>query len=91
MPEPSENYQKPDWGYWTLGFAAALALFWGLGHYALWGSEDRWAEIAREMMLYKDYFHPAINGQVYFDKPLLSYWLIVGAAYILGSLDEFTV
>ncbi|MDD5699456.1 MAG: glycosyltransferase family 39 protein, partial [Victivallaceae bacterium] len=81
----------PDWGYWTLGFAAALALFWGLGHYALWGSEDRWAEIARERMLYKDYFHPAINGQVYFDKPLLSYWLIVGAAYILGSLDEFTV
>ncbi len=92
MPESSpssEISQKTDWGYWTLGIIAFLALFSGLGHYALWGSEDRWAEIAREMILNKDFIHPAINGQVYFDKPLLSYWLIVGAAYVLGHLDEF--
>lgn len=91
MPENSENNQAYDWGYWTLGVVATLALFWGLGHYALWGSEDRWAEIAREMILNKNYIHPAINGQVYFDKPLLSYWLIVGAAYLFGCLNEFVV
>jgi 4-amino-4-deoxy-L-arabinose transferase-like glycosyltransferase len=90
MPENSQEHnQIPDWGYWTLGITAILALFWGLGHNALWGSEDRWAEIAREMILNKNYIHPAINGQVYFDKPLLSYWLIVAVSYIFGSLNEF--
>ena len=92
MPEhASENNRNTNWGYWTLGITAGLALFWGLGHYALWGSEDRWAEIAREMILNKDYVHPAINGEVYFDKPLLSYWLIVISAYIFGCLNEFVV
>ena len=90
MPEKlSENIQRSNWGYWTLGITAVFALFFGLGHYALWGSEDRWAEIAREMILNKNYIHPAINGQVYFDKPLLSYWLIVIVAYIFDYLDEF--
>ena len=92
MPETSQEHnQTPDWGYWTLGIMAGLALFLGLGHYALWGSEDRWAEIAREMILNKNYIHPAINGQVYFDKPLLSYWLIVAVYYVFGFLNEFVV
>jgi len=91
MPENSENNQTHDWGYWVLGIIAALALFWGLGYYALWGSEDRWAEISREMILNKNYIHPAINGQVYFDKPLLTYWLIVAVAYVFGFLNEFVV
>jgi 4-amino-4-deoxy-L-arabinose transferase-like glycosyltransferase len=91
MPENPEKNQTYDWGYWTLGIIAALALFWGLGHYALWGSEDRWAEIAREMLLNKDYIHPAINGQVYFDKPLLSYWLIVFVTFFCNCLNEFVV
>ncbi len=86
-----EHNQTPDWGYWTLGITAALALFWGLGHYALWGSEDRWAEIVREMLLNKNYIHPAINGQVYFDKPLLSYWLIVIITFFCNCLNEFVV
>ncbi|MFA6716184.1 MAG: glycosyltransferase family 39 protein, partial [Victivallaceae bacterium] len=92
MPEkPQENKPVVDFGYWSLGLMAAFALFWGLGHYALWGSEDRWAEIVREMMLNKDFLHPAINGQVYFDKPLLSYWLIAAVAYLFDNLDEFIV
>ncbi|MDD5598657.1 MAG: glycosyltransferase family 39 protein, partial [Victivallaceae bacterium] len=86
-----ENKPVVDLGYWSLGFMAVFALFWGLGYYALWGSEDRWAEIVREMMLNKDFLHPAINGQVYFDKPLLSYWLIAAVAYLFDNLDEFIV
>jgi 4-amino-4-deoxy-L-arabinose transferase-like glycosyltransferase len=80
--------KKPEVFFWTF---AVLVLFYGLGVAGLWASEDRWAEIAREMMLNNDYLHPAINGEVYFDKPLLTYWLIVAVTFITQSLDEFAI
>lgn len=66
-------------------------LFFGLGQKSLSGSEDRWAEIARNMLLHHDWFHPTINGEIYFDKPLLSYWLIGLFATLTQTLNEFTV
>ncbi|QSH40297.1 glycosyltransferase family 39 protein [Lentisphaerota bacterium ZTH] len=91
----SENNQeqavKKDWSGLVFWVAAVFILFGGLGYYGLWASEERWAEIAREMILFKDFFHPAINGEVYFDKPLLSYWFIVGAYYVFGILNEFII
>lgn len=71
--------------------AAVLMLLWNLGVNHLWASEDRWAEIAREMWLTGDWFHPAINGLVYFDKPLLSYWPIALLALLTGAINEFIV
>lgn len=71
--------------------AATLMLFWELGLNPLWASEDRWAEIARNMWLTGDWFHPAINGVVYFDKPLLSYWPIALGALLCGFINEFLV
>ena len=59
-----------------------------LGDRALWGSESRWAEIARNMLLTRDFFHPIINEALYFDKPLLSYWLIIVASFATGGLGE---
>ncbi len=67
---------------------AITVLFAFLGHNALWASEDRWAEITREMILTGDYLHPAINWQVYFDKPQLSYWVILPFAWMFGTIDE---
>lgn len=66
-------------------------LFFGLGQRSLSGSEDRWAEIARNMLVHHDWFHPTINGEVYFDKPLLSYWLIGFFATLTQTLNEFIV
>ena len=66
-------------------------LFFGLGQKSLSGSEDRWAEIARNMLSLHDWFHPTINGEIYFDKPLLSYWLIGFFALVTQTLNEFTV
>ena len=37
-------------------------------------SEARWFAVVREMLLTGDWLHPRINGQPYFDKPLVSYW-----------------
>ncbi len=70
--------------------SAIFMLFWSLGSRELWGSEDRWAEITREMFLSGDFFHPTINNTPYFDKPLLSYWFIAATAVVTGSLNELT-
>jgi 4-amino-4-deoxy-L-arabinose transferase-like glycosyltransferase len=56
---------------------SSILLFTGLSTRSLWGSEGRWAEIAREMIMSGNYFLPTINGKVYFDKPLLSYLMIL--------------
>ncbi len=67
---------------------AALLFFLRLGERALWAPEGRWAEIVREMQLSGNYFWPTINGKVYYDKPLLSYWLVVAASHLTGGINE---
>ena len=47
-------------------------------------SEARWFEVVREMLMTGDWLHPRINGQPYFDKPLVSYWF----AAILSKLGK---
>jgi len=66
----------------------AILYFVKLGARALWASEFRWAEITREMLLSHNYFWPTINGHVYFDKPLGSYWLVLASAWVTGRMDE---
>lgn len=74
-----------------LALVAVLLLFWGLGERGLWTAEGRWAEVTREMFLTGDFFHPTINGEPYFDKPLLTYWLIALISTLTGRFDEWTV
>ncbi len=83
--ETAEASRRSEFFLW--GFAI-FALFLFLGHNALWASEDRWAEIAREMLISGDWLHPAINWHVYFDKPPLSYWVILPFAFLRGGVDE---
>ncbi len=74
--------------FWSV---ALCAMFLFLGLQPLWASEDRWAEIAREMRLTGDYIHPAVNHLVYLDKPQLTYWLIVLVSLPFAALDELLV
>jgi 4-amino-4-deoxy-L-arabinose transferase-like glycosyltransferase len=66
---------------------SALMLCSGLSVRSLWGPEGRWAEVVREMLLSGNYFLPTINGTVYFDKPLLSYWAIIVFAWKWGVTE----
>jgi 4-amino-4-deoxy-L-arabinose transferase-like glycosyltransferase len=66
----------------------AVLFFARLGARALWSSEFRWAEIAREMIVTHNYFWPTINGHVYYDKPLGSYWLVIFSTPFTGGLNE---
>ncbi len=74
-----------------LSVAAFFLLFWALGDCSLWAAEGRWAEITREMFIRGDFFHPTIGGLPYFDKPLLTYWVIAAFSAITGQLDEFVI
>jgi 4-amino-4-deoxy-L-arabinose transferase-like glycosyltransferase len=73
---------------WTVIVLAALLIFVRLGSRALWSSEFRWAEISREMVVTGNYFWPTIDGRVYYDKPLGSYWLVLLATPLTGGVNE---
>jgi 4-amino-4-deoxy-L-arabinose transferase-like glycosyltransferase len=71
--------------------AAVLVLMGNLGVSPLWGSEGRWALICRHMYRSGDVFHPLLGSVLYWDKPLLSYWLVLPFAYINGGVTEAVV
>ncbi len=91
MQEMKTAINRAQFGTMIFWVGAFVLLFYGLGFRSLWGSEDRWAEVVREMLLSGDFFHPQINGQPYFDKPLLTYWVIVPSTWIAGGLNELSV
>ena len=64
-----------------LMLAAVILLLVNLGIPELWTQEHRWADIAFGMMYRHDYLHPFIMNSPYYDKPLLSYWLVVLLPY----------
>ena len=68
---------------------AAILFLARLGQRALWSEELRWSEIPREMQLNSRYLWPTINGRTYYDKPLGSYWLVLLASQVNGSVDEW--
>ncbi|HVP77929.1 MAG TPA: glycosyltransferase family 39 protein [Thermodesulfobacteriota bacterium] len=75
-----------------LCFLLGLSLFIlsaHLGLAELWGSEGRWAVIARSMLRSGDLLLPTLGIHSYWDKPLLSYWQILPFAYINGDVSEF--
>ncbi|MGC2443469.1 ArnT family glycosyltransferase, partial [Candidatus Binatus sp.] len=54
---------------------AAILYLPGLGRPALWEpDEGRYAEIAREMVVTRDYVTPRDDFELYFEKPPLVYW-----------------
>src|ERR1700722_6023945 len=84
-PGERSNWLIAGWGVIV---ATAILFFTRLGARALWSSEFRWAEIAREMIRTGNYFWPTINGHLYYDKPLGSYWLVLASTVVTGGLNE---
>ncbi|MBB3179835.1 glycosyltransferase family 39 protein [Variovorax sp. Sphag1AA] len=81
---------------WTsLGLLALLVLV-GLVWFATLGTrslvspdEGRYASLALEMARSGDWVTPRLNGLLYFEKPILQYW--IGALAFLGfGVSEFT-
>jgi 4-amino-4-deoxy-L-arabinose transferase-like glycosyltransferase len=65
--------------------------FGGLSAIGLTGpDEPRYAGIAREMARSGDWVTPRLNGQPWFEKPVLYYWF-AGAAYRIFGEGEFAM
>lgn len=71
--------------------AAVILLFVNLAGRELWTQEHRWADIVYGMFYYHDFLHPSLDGTDYYDKPLLSYWLIAGFSFLQGHLSLWSL
>ncbi len=71
---------------WVLLLAVGACLFFiGLGRLPLLEpDEGRNAEVAREMLLARDWITPHFNGLPYLDKPVLLFWAIAGSFRVFG-------
>ncbi len=70
-----------------LWLAAFLLLFTFLGQHDIWTQEHRWADIVAGMFYRHDFLHPYLGTTVYYDKPLLSYWLIAALVKLTGIFN----
>ncbi len=75
-----------------LALLAASLFFPALGSRDLWAPiEPRYAEIARVMLAKGDWLIPKINGDLYTDKPILYFWLVLLGSKLAGSVNEWTL
>ncbi len=75
--------------HWIITIASALVFFTNLGGPRLWDDDEpRNATCAREMLARSDWVVPTFNGELRTDKPVLLYWLIMGAYQVFGD-NEF--
>jgi 4-amino-4-deoxy-L-arabinose transferase-like glycosyltransferase len=71
---------------WLLLFLVVIAFYlYGLGHIPFIGpDESRYAQVAREMFLRHDLITPTLGGRVWFEKPVLLYWMIIASFRLFG-------
>jgi 4-amino-4-deoxy-L-arabinose transferase-like glycosyltransferase len=71
---------------WLVLFIVITAFYlWGLGSLPLVGpDEPRYAQVAREMLMRRDFITPTLGGLPWFEKPPLLYWMMMLAYRVLG-------
>jgi 4-amino-4-deoxy-L-arabinose transferase-like glycosyltransferase len=75
-----------------LSLLAVLLYFPALGGRDFWAPvEPRYAEIARVMLAKGEWIVPTVNGELYTDKPILYFCLVLAGSKIVGAVNEWTV
>lgn len=74
-----------------LFIASTVLLFTLLGAREIWTQEHRWADIVSGMFYRHDFLHPYLGVNHYYDKPLLSYWLIALVAALTNELTTWAL
>lgn len=66
--------------------------FFGIGSYNLMDiDETRYASMAHDMFRSKDFMTLYLNGEYFFEKPPLYFWLECLSFKLFGNVNEFTV
>jgi 4-amino-4-deoxy-L-arabinose transferase-like glycosyltransferase len=87
--EASPGAKQPLFELIAVIAASAFALTFGLGAFGFLGpAEPRYAEVAREMFATGDYISTRLCGCLWFEKPVLQYWLSA-VGYHLFGVNEF--
>lgn len=74
-----------------LVITALVLILTCLGAKEIWTQEHRWADIVAGMFYRHDFFHPYLGESQYYDKPLLSYWLIAAATWLTNGLNTWSL
>src|SRR5215471_5119156 len=89
IEQRSLSAKQQYWAVSVLLILSGIVLFYGLGRLPLVGpDEPRYAEVAREMFASRDLISPRLSGCLWFEKPVLLYWL-VAASYKAFGVNEF--
>ena len=75
----------PAWQWFLVAFLAVAAMAPGMAMPLFEPDETRYALIPREMLQANDLVMPRLDGEHYFDKPPLLYWMIAGVYQALGD------
>lgn len=87
--EPQPPAKHPPYAIVALLAASAFAFFFGLGQLGFLGpDEPRYAEVAREMFASGDYISTRLCGCLWFEKPVLLYW-VSATGYLVFGVTEF--
>src|SRR5581483_9048887 len=89
---PATTPGMPNWWSSNLQFPlllvmAALLFFSHLGCPLQEPEESRYAEIPRQMLEAGNWAVPLLDGNPYYDKPPLLYWLVMGSYRVFGVHD----
>lgn len=87
--QPSFAAKQTVFKFLAVFAASAFAFCFGLGGLGFLGpDEPRYAEVAREMFASGDYISTRLCGCLWFEKPVLLYWMST-ASYHLFGVSEF--
>ena len=76
--------------YLLLGLMLFFGYFLFLGSYPLLDvDETRYVDMAKNMFLNKDYLTLYLNGDFFFEKPPLFFWLECFSFKFFNSINEF--
>ena len=85
------RFKRPSLSVVLIAFLVlyAVAMLSGIGRFAFVGpDEPRYAQVAREMFVSGDYVSTRLCGLLWFEKPILFYWL-AATSYSFFGVHEF--
>ncbi|MCX5902561.1 MAG: glycosyltransferase family 39 protein [Proteobacteria bacterium] len=68
-----------------ISLVCLVLFFYQLGQRPLWEYDEAMhAQVAKEMLQRGDWCTPVFNGENFYDKPVLHFWLVIGSYLVLG-------